>query len=280
MKIIKSVSLLQKTIIDLKKQGKTIGFIPTMGALHKGHLSLIERSLKKTDITVVSIFVNPTQFGPNEDFKKYPRPIEKDKKLLKQLNIDILFLPSAINIYKDPLTNISVSKITNILCGKYRPGHFDGACLIVNKLFNIVMPDYAFFGEKDFQQLTVIKKMVFDLNMPIKIIGCPIVREYDGLAMSSRNMYLNKQERISAGKINKILKIGKKKIQRGEKIDIVKNLLRRELKKLQYSKLQYLEILDEKTLSNVNKNTKKVRIFVGIYIGKTRLIDNIGVKLI
>ncbi len=280
MKVIKSISILQNTIKKYKREGKIIGFVPTMGALHDGHLSLIKRSLKKTDITVVSIFVNPTQFGPNEDFNRYPRPIKKDMGLLKKLNTDILFLPNNEIMYKDPLTTVSVKNITNILCGKYRPGHFDGVCLVVNKLFNIIMPDYAFFGEKDFQQLIVIKKMVFDLNMSVKVIGCPIIREKDGLAMSSRNMYLNKEERKSASQINKILKYGKSEIEKGKSISLIKNSMKKQLKKLKYRKLEYLEILDEKTLSKINNKSKKARIFVAIYIGKTRLIDNMGVKII
>ena len=189
--VVKTVKEVREFVKDARRNGKTIGFVPTMGFLHEGHKSLIVRAAKENDVVVVSDFVNPTQFGPNEDFEAYPRDIDKDACLCEEAGADIIFNPEPDEMYSSPLTTISVDKITKGLCGKTRPIHFNGVCTVVSKLFNIVTPDRAYFGEKDAQQLIVVKKMVKDLNFDIEIIGCPIIRESDGLAKSSRNTYLN-----------------------------------------------------------------------------------------
>ncbi|MDO8735135.1 MAG: pantoate--beta-alanine ligase, partial [Elusimicrobiota bacterium] len=199
MRIFLNPQKIQKFIKKIKQQNKSIGFIPTMGALHQGHISLIRRARKENDIVAVSIFVNPSQFAPHEDLKKYPRPFEKDINICKSEGVDVIFAPMLKEMYPENyLAYITVEKLSDIMCGKFRPGHFRGVATIVAKLFNIVQPDRAYFGLKDFQQSVIVKKMVTDLNFPVKIITCPIVREKDGLALSSRNVYLSYEERKKA----------------------------------------------------------------------------------
>ncbi len=301
MKVIKKIKQMQKISDTLRKENKTIGFVPTMGALHKGHIELIKKARKETDVVVVSIFVNPIQFGPKEDYKKYPRPIEKDLNICKENNVDYVFYPevdemypkvqnSKFNLQNDNiLTFVEVKNLQNILCGKFRPGHFRGVCTVVAKLFNIVKPHIAYFGEKDYQQLKIIQQMVKDLNFDIKIVPVGTVREEDGLACSSRNTYLSEVERKVAPYIYKSLLYCKELIIERKYKSIKKCIesAKRYLHNLLYGvkhKIQYFEIYDENLLpvddkiSNIPKGTK-LRIFTAVYLGTTRLIDNIEVIL-
>ncbi|MEE1352038.1 MAG: pantoate--beta-alanine ligase [Clostridia bacterium] len=275
MPVVKTVKEVREFVKDARRNGKTIGFVPTMGFLHEGHKSLIVRAAKENDVVVVSDFVNPTQFGPNEDFEAYPRDIDKDARLCEEAGADIIFNPEPDEMYSSPLTTISVDKITKGLCGKTRPIHFNGVCTVVSKLFNIVTPDRAYFGEKDAQQLIVVKKMVKDLNFDIEIIGCPIIRESDGLAKSSRNTYLNAEERSAALCLSRSLKIGKEMIENGEKeAQAVKNAIISEIEKEPLAKIDYVEIVDLDNLESTNRTDVGILCAIAVYIGKTRLIDN------
>ena len=280
MKIVKTVKGMKEIIRDLKKQGKIIGFVPTMGYLHEGHLSLIRESVRKADNTVVSIFVNPTQFGPNEDYERYPRDIERDEDLLIEEKADYLFYPSVKEMYpEDYKTYVEVKELQDKLCGRSRPGHFRGVCTIVLKLFNIVQPDIAFFGQKDAQQAIIIKRMVRDLNLDVEIKVLPIVREKDGLAMSSRNAYLNPEQRKSATVLYKSLKLARGLIEKGERnantiISKMKELIDAE----PLAKIDYIEIVDLEELNPLEEIKDKALIALAIYVGKTRLIDNIIVN--
>ncbi|RUM60382.1 MAG: pantoate--beta-alanine ligase [Persephonella sp.] len=276
-KLIKSISEMKEIVKDLKIEGLSIGFVPTMGYLHEGHISLMECSKRENDITIVSIFVNPIQFGKNEDFDKYPRDIERDLKICKEVGVNYLFNPSQKEMYpKGYSTFVIVEGLTEKLCGAFREGHFRGVTTVVNKLFNIVKPDRAYFGKKDYQQLKVIERMVKDLNMDIEIIGCPIVREADGLALSSRNKYLSPEERKSALSISKALFKAKKKFEAGETdpyklIKLIKNVIN----SYPYTRIQYVEIVDSETLEPKTKVEKGDIIAVAVFVGDTRLIDNI-----
>jgi len=282
MKIIKKIKEIRNEIKKIKKQGKIIGFVPTMGYLHNGHISLIRKAKKECDYIVVSIFVNPTQFGPGEDFERYPRDIERDIKILKEEKVDLLFNPDREEMYKkDFKTWVYVEEFSDILEGKFRPGHFKGVCTVVLKLFNIIQPDKAYFGWKDAQQLIIIKKMVEDLNIPVEIKGCPTVREKDGLAGSSRNVYLNKEERKKALCLYKALKKIENMIKE-EKIYDCKTLIEEGKKIVEKEKgveLQYLEIVRIKDLKPVEKVENDVIILGAIKIGNIRLIDNLKIKL-
>ncbi len=267
----------------LKAEGLSIGFIPTMGYLHDGHLSLIKKSKLKTDITVVSIFVNPTQFGPNEDLKKYPRDIERDKKILKEFNVDYLFFPSEDEVYpKNYQTYVEVKNISKILEGEFRPTHFKGVTTIVSILFNSVNPDYAFFGQKDAQQAAIIQQMVKDLKFPVKIIVCPIVREADGLAMSSRNIYLSPKERKDALVLYKSLKSAAEIIKSGErKTSVIYNSMLKIVNSVDSSNPEYIRIVESDTFDEVKNiiEGKSYYILIACKIGNTRLIDNFLVKI-
>ena len=268
--LLHTINEIRKQIKVWKKEGLTVGFVPTMGALHKGHLSLIKASLSKCDKTVVSIFVNPTQFGPGEDFDKYPRTPEEDVKLCE--GVDIIFAPGVNEMYDgSPFTTVMPPfEYIDMLCAKLRPGHFDGVCTVVSKLFNIVQPDFAFFGEKDMQQLIIIKKMVKDLNFPIEIVGCPIVRDESGLALSSRNKYLTSEQKQEASELNKILKNIKMCYNNG--ITDIKALTETAfgLEGLEYLEFRDKEDLEEKTQADSNTIA-----FIAAKIGQVRLIDNI-----
>ena len=257
---------------------KTIGFIPTMGNLHQGHLNLVREARQLCDVVVVSIFVNPTQFGPNEDFDNYPRTLEQDSNLLAEVGCDIVFAPSVEQMYgKYPrLTNISVSEITNDLCGLQRPGHFDGVALIVTKLFNIVQPNFAFFGQKDYQQLAVIKQMVRDLSIPIEVIGVPIARAEDGLALSSRNGYLTEQDRQTAPVIFKALKTAEQNLHSGQVLSDTLGQIHASLTDAGLI-VDYVEVRNP-MLQKVDQFDQDVVLFVAAKLGKTRLIDNLQVK--
>lgn len=277
MKIFNSPEDMQKFSISEKLNGKKISFVPTMGYLHEGHLSLMREGKKYGDILVVSIFVNPTQFGPNEDLNRYPRDFEGDLKKCESVGVDAIFYPTNENMYnKDFQTYVEVKKVTQNLCGLSRPIHFRGVATVVAKLFNIVQPDYAFFGEKDFQQLVVIKQMVKDLNFPIEIIGCPIVREHDGLAMSSRNAYLNDEERKQALCLYKsILKV-KELFHNGIKNS--KKLIDEAVKIIKshpLAEIDYVKIVDINTMEDIEGEINKDALYaLAVRIGKTRLIDN------
>ena len=268
---------------ELKKQGKKIGFVPTMGYLHQGHLSLVEIAKKNADIVVISIFVNPTQFGPNEDFQKYPRDFNRDCELLKPYDVDYIFYPSIDDIYqKNFSTYVEETEISKVLEGKYRPTHFKGVTTIVNILFNIVKPDIAVFGQKDAQQLAIISKMVKDLMMDIEIIPAPIVRENDGLAMSSRNLYLSLEERKDALVLFKALSYAKDLIFKGERnCDVIRNKGMEILTSVSTSNPDYFEIVEAESFKFIEKleNGKKYYLLTACRIGSTRLIDNFLINL-
>ncbi len=262
----------------IRKKGKIVGLVPTMGYLHDGHLSLIKVAKRYSDITVVSIFVNPRQFGPGEDFDRYPRDFKRDKRLLKKLGVDIIFYPSVKEMYPEStLTFVEVPQLSKNLCGKSRPTHFRGVCTVVAKFFNIVKPHIAVFGQKDFQQATIIKKMVAGLDFDVKIIIGKTVREKDGLAMSSRNAYLTPRERKNAGVIYKSLKTAKRMF--GAAVRDPKKIIRRMRTMIlaQGGRIDYINIVDPKTLKNVIKVKFGDVVVLAVYFGKTRLIDNMTV---
>ena len=280
--LLHTIAEVRAEIKKLKKQGMSIGLVPTMGALHDGHLSLIKKSVEKCAKTVVSIFVNPIQFCPGEDLDKYPRTLDTDKKLCDDNGVDIVFAPSVSEMYGEVrmLSNDFLTYVippyfyTDKLCGKSRTGHFDGVCTVVNKLFNIVQPDFAFFGEKDAQQLIIIKKMVNDLNIPVEIISCPIVREKNGLALSSRNKYLTDDKKKDALALSKILFNIKACYNKG--ITDVKALQETAYAFLnEKHTLEYLEFRDKDDLKEKTYADKNTRVFIAVKIGGIRLIDNI-----
>ncbi len=272
----KEICEIRKVIKDWKKEELSIGYVPTMGFLHEGHESLIKKAVKENDRVIVSIFVNPTQFGPNEDYDSYPRDINKDLELCKNAGASIVFNPSPEEMYFDNnSTSIGVSSLTNVLCGLKRSGHFDGVCLVVSKFFNIITPDRAYFGQKDAQQVAVIKRMVRDLNMDIEIVPCPIIREEDGLAKSSRNTYLLQKERNAALILNRSLLKAKETLENGErKANIVKNIIKDSINSEQLAKIDYVELVDNNSLENIEFIDRDILVAIAVYIGKTRLIDN------
>jgi len=280
MRIISSIKEMSDTAKKIKHDGKRIGFVPTMGALHEGHLSLMRKARKENDCVVVSIFVNPVQFGPKEDFKKYPRDFKYDAALCKRMGVDLIFFPAAESVYpKNYKTYVNVEDLNNSLCGKFRPGHFKGVATVVAKLFNIVSPDVAYFGKKDAQQCAIIKKMVQDLNIPVKIKVLPTIREKDGLALSSRNSYLNRLERDDAAVLYEALKLAKKSIRQGKSsVSAVIQDMKRLINKKNSAKIQYMAIVDQESLKPLNKIQGKVLIALAVFIGETRLIDNIIVN--
>jgi pantoate--beta-alanine ligase len=274
MKVIKDALQLQKIAFKHLKEGDEIGLVPTMGAFHNGHVSLIEKSVKNDDITIVSIFVNPTQFGPDEDYLKYPRPVKKDLEICKKNHVDYVFMPSVNDMFpKAYKTFVEVKTLQDIMCGAFRPIHFRGVATVVSKLFNISCAHRAYFGMKDFQQLKIIEKMTKDLNFRTKIVPCPIVREKSGLALSSRNSYLSDEEKSLSLNISKILKEAAKEFK-NKPLNAVKKKAVNKLKKIPNSKIDYAEIVSAKDLSPADKNTKKAVFAVAVWIGKTRLIDN------
>jgi pantoate--beta-alanine ligase len=277
MKVAKTIESVRHLVKAARIAGKKIGFVPTMGALHKGHISLIEAAKKKCDFVVVSIFVNPTQFGPGEDFAKYPRPIEADLKMCRKAGVDVVFAPTPREMYSDEiLSSVIVEKLSKLLCGKFRPGHFRGVATVCAKLFNIVLPDVAYFGRKDAQQAIVIKRMVADLNMPLKIVVCPTVREKNGLAMSSRNQYLTPQQKKDAAYIYKSLQKCRQMIKQGVRdTKKITAEMRKVLKQIPSAEIQYISIVDAETLRNIDRVTGKVLAAVAVKVGSTRLIDNI-----
>ncbi|MBW6409531.1 pantoate--beta-alanine ligase [Clostridium weizhouense] len=274
--LLKEIKDIRSIIKDWKKDGLTIGYVPTMGCLHEGHKSLIEKAVSENDKVVVSVFVNPTQFGPNEDYDSYPKNIDEDLEICKKSGASIVFNPDKEEMYfNNKSTTVSVSELTNVLCGAKRPGHFDGVCLVLSKFFNIITPDKAYFGEKDFQQIAVVKRMVRDLNINIEILSCPIVREKDGLAKSSRNVYLSKEERKAALVLNRSLSLAKEELKHGERNSkIIKDIIVNELNKEPLAKIDYVEIVDSESLNDLEIVNTTALIPIAVYIGKTRLIDN------
>ena len=274
MQVTKTVEETRKQIEQWKKEGKTIGLVPTMGFLHEGHASLIRKCREQNDIVVVSDFVNPTQFGPNEDLEAYPRDFERDSKLCESLGADLIFAPSPEDMYHDPHAFVSIDTLSETLCGKTRPIHFKGVCTVVTKLFHIVAPDRAYFGEKDAQQLAIIRKMVKDLNFDIEIVGCPIVREEDGLAKSSRNTYLNDKERQAALCLSRAVKTGKEVIYTGADAKEVLNPMKAIIEAEPLARIDYVMMVDALTMQPIEKADRDVLVAMAVYIGKTRLIDN------
>ena len=278
MKIESTIQGLSESLKTARTNQKVIGLVPTMGNLYQGHLNLVREARKKCDIVVVSIFVNPIQFGPNEDFDSYPRTLEQDSKLLEEVGCDYIFAPTVEQMYGNQprLTNISVSGITADLCGLQRPGHFDGVAVVVTKLFNIVRPEIAYFGEKDYQQLAVIRQFVRDLNMPIEIVGVPIARAEDGLALSSRNGYLSKEHRETAPVIHQSLVTAEQNLQQGQSLNDVLNRIKTTLTEAGFV-VDYVEARTPE-LQKIEEFSQDVVLFVAAKIGSTRLIDNWQVK--
>lgn len=281
MRIVESIKDVRATVKEWKAKGLKVGFVPTMGYLHEGHESLIRKASEENDRVVVSIFVNPIQFGPKEDLSTYPRDLERDSKVCESAGADIIFHPENEEMYfKDFSTFVDMNGLTDGLCGKSRPTHFRGVCTVVTKLFNIVAPDRAYFGEKDAQQLAVIKRMVRDLNIDIEIIGCPIVREKDGLAKSSRNTYLSVEERNAAIILNKSLTLAKEKIQAGERdSEIIIKLIEEVINSEKLARIDYIEVVDSLSMEKVERIEKSVLVAIAVFIGKTRLIDNFTYEL-
>ncbi|MCB2289475.1 pantoate--beta-alanine ligase [Clostridium sp. CS001] len=276
MNIVKTITEARNQVKAWKKEGYSIALVPTMGYLHEGHASLITRAAKENEKVIVSIFVNPIQFGPSEDLASYPRDLAKDKILCENAGAHLIFAPEAMEMYaSDAVTAVSVKELTTGLCGAKRPGHFDGVCTVVSKLFNIIPADKAYFGEKDAQQLAVIKRMVRDLNFDIEIVGCPIVREDDGLAKSSRNTYLSSSERQAALVLSKSLNKAKDMLSSGEKSsNSLKEIIKKELESEVLAKIDYIEVVDALSLNDIEFVNKPILVAIAVFIGKTRLIDN------
>ena len=279
MQVIKSPKKLNLILEHLRQKGKRIGFVPTMGALHEGHLSLIRRAKDENDVVVVSIFVNPTQFGPKEDFKRYPRNLKRDQKLLKASRVDFLFAPSRTSVYPKRFKHfINPGPVARYLCGPKRPGHFRGVATVVSWLFEMVKPDRAYFGQKDYQQTRVIEEMVRRFRLPIRIKMCPTVREKDGLAMSSRNQYLTKKERTLAPSLYQSLLLAKGLIRAGERSsEKVKKAVRHNLMG-RVTKIDYIEVVNPKTCAPVQLIRGGVLVALACFIGPTRLIDNLLIQ--
>lgn len=276
MLIAKTVDQVRQFVKAARRQGRSVGLVPTMGYLHEGHASLVTRARSECDCVVVSVFVNPTQFGPTEDLEAYPRDLKRDAALLESLGVDVLFHPEPSEMYlPGAATWVSVEGLTEGLCGRTRPTHFRGVCTVVSKLMNIVTPDRAYFGQKDAQQLAVIRRMVRDLNMDVEVIGCPIVRETDGLAKSSRNTYLSADERRSALVLSRAVFAGEKLVREGERdADAVVRAMRGVIEAEPAARIDYVEAVDADTVTPVTRIEGRVLFAMAVYIGKTRLIDN------
>jgi pantoate--beta-alanine ligase len=276
MKIIKSAKEMQVLSESLRNQGKIVTFVPTMGYFHEGHLNLMREGRKRGDCVVISIYVNPTQFGPNEDFEQYPRDFERDQAMAERVGVDVIYYPSNQEMYPPNYsTYITVEGVTDNLCGLSRPGHFRGVATVCAKLFNAVKPHVAVFGKKDFQQLVTIKRMVQDLNLDLEIVGMATTREPDGLAMSSRNIYLTAEERISGLSLSRSLKMARELYERGER-DAAKIIgkVRNNIESQPYTKIDYVQICDTTTMKDVARLDGECVIALAVRVGKTRLIDN------
>lgn len=274
MELTAKISKVREQIKQWKQAGKSIGLVPTMGYLHAGHASLIKKAVEENDEVIVSIFVNPFQFGESEDLDKYPRDINADSKLCEDLKVSLIFNPEPEEMYQNRHSFVDIEMLSDGLCGNKRPGHFRGVCTVVSKLFNICKPDRAYFGQKDAQQLAVIKKMVNDLNFDIEIIGCPIIREQDGLAMSSRNSYLNPKERRAALCLSKAIKRGAAKIEEGMSAALLIEEMADIIKEEPMAHIDYISVVDLEELQEMQQIKKPALAAMAVYIGNTRLIDN------
>lgn len=281
MQLLRTIPEVRRWVKERREQKQTIGFVPTMGYLHEGHLALARRARDCCATVIMSIFVNPTQFGPQEDFDRYPRDLERDLKLAAEVGVDAVFAPEVAEMYPAGYaTYVEVEGLSEVLCGASRPGHFRGVATVVTKLFNIVQPDRAFFGQKDYQQAIIIQRMVQDLNIPVEIITVPTVREPDGLALSSRNKYLQAEERRQALCLYRALKLGEKMILSGERrVEAVRQAMVREILSQPLARIDYVSLNDAETLKPLERIKGKVLLAVAVWIGKTRLIDNLVVEV-
>lgn len=281
IEVVHTIKEVRETVKEWRKEGLSVGFVPTMGFLHEGHKSLIDKAVEQNDRVVVSVFVNPMQFGPTEDLAKYPRDLAADTRLCEAAGANLIFNPEPEEMYDEGFCSfVDMNGPTAELCGKSRPTHFRGVCTVVNKLFNIVQPDRAYFGQKDAQQLSVISRMVKDLNIPIEIVPCPIVREADGLAKSSRNTYLNPQERQAALVLSRAIKVGQERVEAGERdthkvVDAMKAFIETE----PMARIDYVEAVELNSVQKIDKVQGEVLFAMAVYIGKTRLIDNFIVNI-
>jgi len=279
MIVVKTRKALKKAIRGLRRQGKTVALVPTMGALHDGHVTLMRSAWKHADVVLVYIFVNPRQFGPNEDFDRYPRPWKKDVAICRAEGIDLLYAPSLEDVYPEGYgTNVSVEGMSEELDGAYRPGHFDGVATVLTKMFMRLQPDVALLGEKDYQQLQVVKKLVHDLDLPMKIIGVPTVREASGLARSSRNQYLNEEQKNAASTLYAAMKKAAETIRKGGDIQEALDVGKQALLSAGFKKIDYFELRDAVALAPITMLKKPARLLAAAYLGTTRLIDNIAVN--
>ena len=280
MKIVSTIKEVRECVSAWSREGQSVGLVPTMGYLHEGHMSLIDAA-RENDKVVVSIFVNPMQFGPNEDLESYPRDLKRDANMCKEHGVDLIFHPTPEEMYGDNFYSfVDMDVLTQELCGLTRPVHFRGVCTVVTKLFNIVAPDRAYFGQKDAQQLAIIRRMVKDLNMPIEIIGCPIIREEDGLAKSSRNTYLSTEERKAALVLSRAIFLAKEMIEKGERsAKLILEAMIKEIEKEPLAKIDYVKAVDFATIQQTDYIKGEVLIAIAVYIGKTRLIDNVAVNI-
>ena len=281
MTIARTIQETRNTIKEWRRQGYTVGLVPTMGYLHDGHASLMKKAKESCPKVVVSIFVNPMQFGANEDLSTYPRDLEADSRLCESLGVDLIFHPSVEEMYNPGFCSfVDMTGLTKELCGKSRPIHFRGVCTVVTKLFNIVTPDKAFFGQKDAQQLAVIKRMTADLNMDIEIVGCPIIREEDGLARSSRNVYLNTEERQAALILSKTIQLGQQMVQQGTRsASQLLAAMKDSLESEPLARIDYVEAVSMDTIQPIDTIQGPVLVAMAVFIGKTRLIDNFIVEV-
>lgn len=276
MNVLTTIAQLRQVVLATKNQHQTIGFVPTMGYLHEGHLTLAEQAKRENDVVVMSIFVNPTQFGPNEDFESYPRDLARDTKLAESVGVDYIFAPAVEEMYpQDGGIRIRAGRQAELLCGASRPGHFDGVLQVVAKLFNLVQPDRAYFGQKDAQQVAIIQTMVRDYNFPIELRIVPVVREEDGLAKSSRNVYLTETERTQAPAIQQALQLAKRELQETQDVEKALTLATKLIEDNTDGNIDYLSILSYPDLNEVTATTEQIVLAAAVYMGKTRLIDNV-----
>lgn len=276
MKIVTTIAEAKEQVKEWRSQGLSVGLVPSMGYLHEGHASLMKEAVKQMDKVAVSVFVNPTQFGPGEDYDSYPRDLDHDIAICEEQGVDLIFHPSVEEMYgKNYNTYVTMETLGDELCGKSRPIHFRGVCTVVTKLFHIITPDKAFFGQKDAQQLAIIKRMVKDLNMNLEVVGCPIIREDDGLAKSSRNTYLSPEERQAALILSKTIFMGQEMVKNGERdVKTLLDAMKANIETEPLAKIDYVEVVDGETMQKVEKIEESVLVAMAVYIGSTRLIDN------
>lgn len=276
MKIVTTIQEAKEQVKEWREQGLSVGLVPSMGYLHEGHASLMKEAKKQMDKVAVSVFVNPTQFGPDEDYDSYPRDLDHDIAVCEEQGVDLIFHPSVEEMYgKNYNTYVIMETLGDELCGKSRPIHFKGVCTVVTKLFNILTPDKAFFGQKDAQQLAIIKRMVKDLNMNLEVVGCPIIREDDGLAKSSRNTYLSPEERKAALILSKTIFMGQEMVKQGERdVKTLLDAMKANIETEPLARIDYVEVVDGETMQKVDTIEESVLVAMAVYIGKTRLIDN------